>query len=77
VRARRSRLTPVSRVERVDLLVLGGTVLTVDAHDTVVSDGAVAIRDGVIVEVGARSKLERRFRARRSIDARDRLVLPT
>ena len=66
----------MSRVERVDLLVLGGTVLTVDAHDTVVSDGAVAIRDGVIVEVGARSKLERRFRARRSIDARDRLVLP-
>ncbi|HEX9304921.1 MAG TPA: amidohydrolase family protein [Thermoanaerobaculia bacterium] len=63
-------------VESVDLLVLGGTVLTVDARDTVVSDGAVAIRDGAIVEVGPRSKLERRFRARRSIDARGRLVLP-
>jgi 5-methylthioadenosine/S-adenosylhomocysteine deaminase len=65
-----------AHLERVDLLVLGGTVLTVDAHDTVVSDGAVAIRDGAIVEVGARSKLEHRFRARRSIDARGRLVLP-
>ena len=64
------------RVERADLLVLGGTVLTVDAHDTVITDGAVAIRDGAIVEVGARARLERRFRARRSIDARGRLVLP-
>jgi 5-methylthioadenosine/S-adenosylhomocysteine deaminase len=64
------------RLDRADLLVLGGTVLTVDAHDTVIADGAVAIRDGAIVEVGPRSKLERRFRARRSIDARGRLVLP-
>jgi len=67
---------PSERLDPADLLVLGGTVLTVDAHDTVVSDGAVAIRDGAIVEVGPRSKLERRFRARRSIDARGRLVLP-
>jgi 5-methylthioadenosine/S-adenosylhomocysteine deaminase len=63
-------------IERADLLLLGGTVLTVDARDTVISDGAVAIRDGSIVEVGPRSKLERRFRARRTIDARGRLVLP-
>ena len=62
--------------ESADVVVLGGTVLTVDAHDTVIADGAVAIRDGVIVEIGPRSKLERRFRARRSIDARGRLVLP-
>ena len=64
------------RHERADLLVLGGTVLTVDPQDTVISEGAVAIRGGTIVEVGPRSRLERRFRARRSIDARDRLVLP-
>ncbi|HEY3171706.1 MAG TPA: amidohydrolase family protein [Thermoanaerobaculia bacterium] len=71
----RDRQKPV-RLERADLLVLGGAVLTVDARDTVISDGAVAIRDGGIVEVGLRSQLERRFRARRSIDARGRLVLP-
>ena len=63
-------------VERADLLILGGTVLTVDARDTVIPDGAVAIRDGAIVEVGTRKRIERRFRARRSIDAGGGLVLP-
>ena len=56
--------------------MLGGTVVTVDARDTVLADGAMAIRDGAIVAVGPRSKVERRFRARRSIDARGKLVLP-
>ena len=62
--------------ERADLLVLGGTVLTVDAHDTIVPDGAVAIRGGAIAAVGPRKRIERRFRARRTIDARGGLILP-
>ena len=62
--------------ERADLLVAGGTVLTVDAHDTVLPDGAVAIRDGAIVAVGLRKRIERRFRPRRAIDAGGGLILP-
>ena len=72
----RSPLTSGSRAERADLLVSGGTVVTVDLRDTVYADGAVAVRDGSIVAVGTRSRLEKRFRARRSIDARGRIVLP-
>ena len=62
--------------ERADLLVLGGTVLTLDADDAVVAGGAVAIRSGRIVAVGPRRALERRYRARRKIEARGDLVLP-
>ena len=62
--------------ERADLLVAGGTVLTIDAGDTVIPDGAVAIRDGAIAAVGPRRKVERRFRARRTIDAGGGLILP-
>ena len=65
-----------AEAERADLLVLGGTVLTVDAHDTIVPDGAVAIRGGAIAAVGTRKRIERRFRARRKIDARGGLILP-
>ena len=61
---------------RVDLLVSGATVLTVDSADTVLADGAVAIAAGRIVEVGSSRKLERLYRARRRIDARGHLVLP-
>jgi len=65
-----------AEAERADLLVVGGTVLTVDAHDTVLPGGAVAIRDGAILAVGLRKSIERRFRSRRAIDVARGLVLP-
>jgi len=61
---------------RADLLVLGGTVLTLDAAGTMIADGAIAIRAGRIAAVGPRRTLERRYRARRKIEARGDLVLP-
>jgi 5-methylthioadenosine/S-adenosylhomocysteine deaminase len=51
-------------------------VLTVDARDTVVPNGAVAIGNGEILAVGPRAKVEKRFHCRRKIDATDCLVLP-
>jgi 5-methylthioadenosine/S-adenosylhomocysteine deaminase len=65
-----------AEAERADLLVGGGTVLTADARDTILPDGAVAIRDGAIVAVGPRKSIERRFRPRRAIDAGGGLILP-
>jgi len=62
--------------EPVALLVAGGTVLTLDAADTIVPDGAIAIRKEKIIAVGPRRELERRYRARRRLEARDRLILP-
>jgi 5-methylthioadenosine/S-adenosylhomocysteine deaminase len=62
--------------QRADLLVLGGMVLTLDPADTMIADGAIAIRAGRIAAVGPRRTLERRYRARRKIEARGDLVLP-
>ena len=59
-----------------DLLVLGGTVLTMDAAATMISQGGVAVRDGRILEVGKSAVLQRRYAARRVLDAEGRLVLP-
>jgi 5-methylthioadenosine/S-adenosylhomocysteine deaminase len=59
-----------------DLLVTGGTVLTVDDAGTVVPDGAVAVRDGEIVAVGAAAELTARFAAAGTPDAAGCLVLP-
>ncbi|NBE50650.1 amidohydrolase [Streptomyces boluensis] len=60
----------------VDLLVHGGTVLTVDDASTVVPDGAVAVRDGAIVEVGPAAELRARYAAADELDAHGCLVLP-
>ena len=59
-----------------DLLIVGGTVLTMDAREKVIEDGAVSVSDGAITAVGPRRRIESRFRARRTIVARGRLVLP-
>lgn len=62
--------------EKVDLLVTGGTVITMDAQRRVIEDGAVAIRGDAIVAVGPRAEIEAQFEAAKSIDARGALVMP-
>ena len=52
--------------ERIDLLVHGGDVLTVDEAGNVVPDGAVAVRDGEIVAVGPAAELTHPVHSRRA-----------
>jgi cytosine/adenosine deaminase-related metal-dependent hydrolase len=60
----------------VDLLVVGGWVLTVDADRRVFRNGAVAVDGTIIVDVGTAADLTARYRANRVIDASDMVVLP-
>jgi 5-methylthioadenosine/S-adenosylhomocysteine deaminase len=60
----------------ISLLITGGTVVTMDAAGTVVSDGAVAIDGTTIVAVGAAVDLERTYAARERIDVRGQVIMP-
>ncbi|MFI6579509.1 amidohydrolase family protein [Embleya sp. NPDC050493] len=60
----------------IDLLVTGGAVLTADAADTYVPDGAVAIEAGRIVAVGSATETAARYPGAPTLDARGCLVLP-
>jgi 5-methylthioadenosine/S-adenosylhomocysteine deaminase len=62
--------------QRVDLLIAGGTVVTMDRDDRVIDDGAVAMSRGRIVAVGETRSLLRRVRAHRTISAQGKAVLP-
>jgi 5-methylthioadenosine/S-adenosylhomocysteine deaminase len=62
--------------ERVDLLVRGGTVVTMDGARRVIEDGAIAVRGGRVVAVGARAEVEPKYTARETIDVTGRLVIP-
>jgi 5-methylthioadenosine/S-adenosylhomocysteine deaminase len=64
------------RKERVDLLVSGGTVVTMDAGRRIIEDGAIAVRGDSIVAVGPRAEVEAKYSARRRLDARGRIVMP-
>jgi 5-methylthioadenosine/S-adenosylhomocysteine deaminase len=59
-----------------DLLIKGGTVVTMDADFRVIEDGAVAIEGDQIAAVGKRTELEAKSRRAKTIEARGTLVLP-
>lgn len=63
-------------LEKVDLLVAGGTIVTMDAGRRVLEDGAIAVRGDTIVAVGTRAELAARYAPARRINASGKLVLP-
>ncbi|MGA7614185.1 MAG: amidohydrolase [Thermoanaerobaculia bacterium] len=65
---------PILAAEKVDLLVTGGTVVTMAGPD--ISDGAIAIRDGEIVAVGPAAEIAGHYEAKDLIDAHGMAVLP-
>jgi hypothetical protein len=46
------------RGEAVDLLVLGGTIVTMDQTRRVIDDGGIAVSKGRIVAIGPRAEIE-------------------
>jgi 5-methylthioadenosine/S-adenosylhomocysteine deaminase len=71
-----ARAATPRRLKRVDLIVSGGTVLTMDASRRVVEDGAIAVSGGRIVAVGKRADIASQYAAREVVDARGRAVIP-
>jgi len=62
--------------EAVDLLLAGGTVVSMDKAFRVLERGAVAVKGERIVAVGPADELQARFDAARTIDTSGRIVLP-
>jgi 5-methylthioadenosine/S-adenosylhomocysteine deaminase len=68
--------TPLLAQEKADLLVSGGTFVTMDGERRVIEDGAMAVRGDAIVAVGKRAEVESRYQTARRIDASGKLVMP-
>src|SRR6266853_4290685 len=65
-----------ARKEKVDMVVAGGTVVTMNAERRIIEDGAVAVNGDTIVGVGARATIEAKYAAAQTINAGGKLVLP-
>ena len=59
-----------------DLLLVHGTVVTMDPARAILEDGAVAIEGNRLVAVGPAAEVQRRHPARRTIDCRGKAVIP-
>ena len=62
--------------DRVDLIVFGGTIVTMDAARRVIDNGAIAVVHGRIVAIGPRAEIEKTFQARETLDAKGRVIIP-
>src|SRR4029453_4265801 len=60
----------------VDLLVTGGTVVTLSSSGRVIPSGAVAIPGAHLAAVDSAGGVAKQFRGRETIDASGQIVLP-
>jgi len=68
----RKALVPIGPV---DLLITGGTIITMDGSRRIIENGAIAVKGGEIVSVGTAAEL-RTTRARQTINARGKVIIP-
>src|SRR2546426_5018876 len=61
---------------RADLIITGGTIVTIDGNRTNYADGAVTMKSDTIVAVGTRAEVEAKYVAGQTISAEGKLVLP-
>jgi 5-methylthioadenosine/S-adenosylhomocysteine deaminase len=62
--------------EAADLILTGGTVVTVDGNFTIFSPGAIAVREGKILAVGNAADVGARYAAKARYDATGKILLP-
>ncbi len=62
--------------DRIDLIIAGDTVVTMDAARTIIENGAVAVDDGVIVAVGTAAEITADYSAKQTLAGENRVVMP-
>jgi 5-methylthioadenosine/S-adenosylhomocysteine deaminase len=64
------------RMMRVDLLVLNGTLVTMDKDHRVIHDAGIAVERGRIVAVGQSRDIARIYSAPERVDATGKIIIP-
>src|SRR6185295_3174899 len=64
------------RMKQVDLLVLGGTLVSMDKDRRIIPDAGVAVAGGRIVAVGSRRDIATAYAAPQTVNAEGRLIVP-
>ena len=62
--------------QTVDLIVAGGTIVTMDANRRVIENGAVAVAQDKIVAVDSAAEISKKYSSKQIINARGKVVIP-
>ena len=71
-----SPVTAQTRRQSVDLLVVGGTIVTMDQTRRLIDDGGIAVANGRIVAIGPRAEIESRYTSRQRLNAAGKVITP-
>src|SRR5215510_420961 len=71
-----SPVTAQTRRELVDLLVVGGTIVTMDQTRRIIEDGGIAVSKGRIVAIGTHVDVEGRYSSRQRVSAAGKVITP-
>lgn len=63
-------------MQDIDLIILGGKVLLIDAKNTCLDNAAIAINEGNIIAIDQPENIARQYSARKTITAKDSLIMP-
>jgi len=62
--------------DRIDLIVRGDHIVSMDPAGTVMEDGAIAINEGLIIAIGSAADIEAEYSAVETLDGKNRVVMP-
>lgn len=59
-----------------DLLITGGTIVTMDKENRLIKDGAIAVKNSKIILVGKSSAVSKNLRVKETINANGKVIIP-
>ncbi len=68
--------TNLAQKKMIDLIVRGGTVVTMDAEKRLIENGAVAVENGAIIAVGTSAEINNKFRSEQTVEASGKIIIP-
>ncbi|MBN1318570.1 MAG: amidohydrolase [Anaerolineales bacterium] len=64
------------QLPNIDLLILNGSVVTMNPDESIIESGALAIKGSRIIDIGSVDRISRQYTANKSIDATHHIVMP-
>jgi len=62
--------------DAIDLIIMGDHIVTMDADRTFITNGAIAVDDGIIIAIGTQADIEAEFTSRQTLEGDKRVVMP-
>lgn len=64
------------RKKPADLLIIGGTIVTMDQQKKIIENGGIAVRNGEIVDIDQANSIMREYNGRKIINANKKVIIP-